>query len=224
MHRCKKEINLLTQKHPRRRHSMRGKIYCRCIKQTSRHQATTVIGLNNMAFTRSLEQPDYWKSDNSGIFMVVQMGSVPFVSVKTAMPYFTAKKHWNDSDEYSATTHSHMFHWDRKFPLVRHVSGADCRCCSAAENRTQQWPERDIPAQIYTRVWFSSLGVQESIPDERAQKPSVSSCFAETQKLSGSHLDVRCEFWEVAGSRQRQRPLLTKEGCVNLSIMSLLCQ
>lgn len=64
MHICTK--NPFTQKHPWRCCSMRRKIYCRFVTQTSHHQATTVIGWNNMAFTWSLEQPDYWKSDKMG--------------------------------------------------------------------------------------------------------------------------------------------------------------
>lgn len=73
-------------------------------------------------------------------------------------------------------------------------------------------PQRDTPAQIYTRVWFPANGVRESAPDERRQKPSVSrACFAGAQNLSGSQWDVRCEFWEDAGSTQRQRPFWRRE-------------
>lgn len=112
---------------------------------------------------------------------------------KLRCPTSPLKKHWNDSDKYSATPHSHMFHWDWKFPLVRRVSAADCRCCSAAEHRTQQRPERDTPAQIYTRVWFPALGVRESVPDEHHQRPSVSSASQKPRSCLG-----HTEMWDVS--------------------------
>lgn len=150
------------------------------------------------------------------------MGSVPFVSVKSAMPHFTAEKHWNDSDENSATTDSHMFHWDWKFPRVRRVpAAADCRCRSAAIPRTQQRPERDTPAQIYTRKRFPTAGLRETVLDEQRQKPSVS-CASQRPRSCPGHTDM----W-VLGRRRFQTETeapLTKARQVVLSIMSLLCQ
>lgn len=134
------------------------------------------------------------------------MGSVPFVSVKTAMPHFAAEKHWNDSNEYSASTHSHMFHWDWKFPHLRRASAADWRCWTTTDTaKTIMWHS----SARFTRGFDFLVSVREP-----GQEPS---CFCVSLSFHRSPELVRvtlgCEMW-VLGRRRIQTDtgaLLTRE-------------
>lgn len=134
------------------------------------------------------------------------MGSVPFVSVKTAMPHFAAEKHWNDSNEYSASTHSHMFHWDWKFPHLRRASAADWRCWTTTDTaKTITWHS----SARFTRGFDFLVSVREP-----GQEPS---CFCVSLSFHRSPELVRvtlgCEMWVLGRCRIQTDTgaLLTRE-------------
>lgn len=143
--------------------------------------------------------------------MAAWMGS-PFVCVRTAMPHFVAgiiqmniqQRQWNMWE----------WEWDWKCAHLRHMSAADCRCWSTDEPRTQQGPPMWHSSAILLVSLISQClygnSFQTNIVESRASCV-FPSCFTEAQNSSGSHWDVRCEFWEDVGSRQTQGALLTRE-------------
>lgn len=76
-----------------------------------------------------------------------------------------------------------MFHWGWKFPHLRQVSAADCRCCCADEHWTYRQRERKLfkahkrqrtlhntRMLVYSRILFPHVGARESFLGEQCEK------------------------------------------------------
>ncbi len=136
--------------------------------------------------------------------------------------------------------YSHMFHRGWKFPHVRRVSVADCRCCCAGEHWT--WAPWEKPYSKHTnskvrtlhntemlviQEFYSSRRCTGVILDERCEKWG-SRNFPRISRQRNSEVvqvTLECEMW-VLGRHgpDRHRGPSDKEGNLNLSITSLLCQ